>query len=637
MQPLPRFITLVMSIAATAVFIVVTSASASDADTRNTLLGASAAPAINVYGSNSPLGSAFSVTVSATDGTQSQPVPVELIRSSNTTLNFARLAFAGTIKVTVRVPNATNYSMSPRRYGIATQVNTTAQTITFTLSNDDASPSYLNYGQSIRLIVHDHYGTGPKLFLFFDRQVDEPVRDGVTVFDAAQDFGITPGAANSAAAINAAIQSLSDRHLPGSATLYLPAGVFTTGSVMLKSDVTVYLSGKAILMRPSSVAVSGALVVFNGANNAHLRGPGIVNANLWNATEDNIVLMNGASNCSLEDVTLTGTGAWSVYILDSSDIVGANYKIINELTENSDGTDPDHSRRVTLTGVFAHTKDDAFAVKTSPGYSAASDSVTISNAVIWTQKSGLKVGSEVTQAIRNIRFADNQVVMADRGMAVYGNGSGVAGGSVDGVEFVRNTIEKIQNLTQGKLVEFQVQYFANAAPYATVRGLNVTDTFCYSASPNVSTVSGVSGTPIANVAFERFWIDDANLAVSSGQGNVSGYFTVGSNATNVSFANSAQTLAVGDEAVVEFALAAVSPNPARGIAAIEYAVSQETRLELAVIDIAGREVARLAGGMHAPGRYRVVWSAGATVAPGVYFVQLRGDRQIAVRRLVVER
>lgn len=251
-----------------------------------------------------------------------------------------------------------------------------------------------------------------------NRQMDGPVRDGATVFDATQDFCITAGAANNAAAINAAIQSLSDLHLASTATLVFPAGVFATGSVMLKSDVTLYLSGRAVVMRPSSAAVSGALVVFNGVNNAHLRGPGIVNANLWNATEDDIVLMNGASNCSLQDVTLTGTGAWSVHILDSSDIVGANYKIINELTENSDGTDPDHSRRITLTGVFAHTKDDAFAVKTSPGYSATSDSVTVCNAVIRTQKSGLKVGSEVTQAIRNIRFADNQVVMADRGMAV---------------------------------------------------------------------------------------------------------------------------------------------------------------------------------------------------------------------------
>lgn len=606
-------------------------------DTRNTTLSATAAPTINVYGSSSPLGSAFSVSVSASDGSQAQAVPVELLRSSNTTLNFARLAFAGTIKVTVRVPNATNYSMSPRRYAIATQVNTSAQTLTFTLSNDGASPYYLTYGQSIRLIVHDHYGTGAKLFLFFDRQMDGPVRDGVTVFDATQDFGITAGAANNAVAINAAIQSLSDRHLANTATLLFPAGVFATGSVMLKNDVTLYLSGKAVLMRPSSVPVSGALVVFNGVNNAHLRGPGIVNANLWNATEDDIVLINAASNCSLQDVTLTGTGAWSVYILDSSDIVGANYKIINELTENSDGTDPDHSRRVTLTGVFAHTKDDAFAVKTSPGYSAASDSVTVTNAVIWTQKSGLKVGSEVTKAIRNIRFADNQVVMADRGLSVYGNGSGVAGGSVDGVVFANNTIEKIQNLTQGKLVEFQIQYFANAAPYASVRNLNVSDTFCYSTSPNVSTISGVSGTAMTNVAIERFRIDDANLVVNSAQGNVSRYFTMGSNTSNVTFTNDTQPLAVGGQASAEFALAAVSPNPARGAAAIEFAVSREARIGLAVVDITGREVAKLADGSRAPGRYRVVWAGAATAPPGVYFVQLRGDAQSAVRRLVIEK
>jgi hypothetical protein len=78
------------------------------------------APVIEVYGSLSPLGSAFTVTVSALDGTESQNVPVERLRASNTQLNFVRLAFAGTIQVTIRVPDAVAYSISPRRYAIPT-------------------------------------------------------------------------------------------------------------------------------------------------------------------------------------------------------------------------------------------------------------------------------------------------------------------------------------------------------------------------------------------------------------------------------------------------------------------------------------------------------------------------------------
>ena len=72
--------------------------------------------------------------------------------------------------------------------------------------------------------------------------------------------------------------------------------------------------------------------------------------------------------------------------------------------------------------------------------------------------------------------------------------------------------------------------------------------------------------------------------------------------------------------------------------AIEYAVARATRVHLSVLDIAGRELARLADGEQAAGLHQVRWSGaahGGTVAAGIYFVRYEAAGRIFVRRIAL--
>ncbi|MEO0077429.1 MAG: T9SS type A sorting domain-containing protein [candidate division WOR-3 bacterium] len=98
----------------------------------------------------------------------------------------------------------------------------------------------------------------------------------------------------------------------------------------------------------------------------------------------------------------------------------------------------------------------------------------------------------------------------------------------------------------------------------------------------------------------------------------------------------------------------VLPNPARNRMNIEYELAQAGPVELSVLDATGRKVAVLASGVHQPGRYSVRLAVRDSpsarrvqppVSPsetgwqslaGVYFVRLQADRQIVVRKAVVE-
>jgi hypothetical protein len=81
-------------------------------------------------------------------------------------------------------------------------------------------------------------------------------------------------------------------------------------------------------------------------------------------------------------------------------------------------------------------------------------------------------------------------------------------------------------------------------------------------------------------------------------------------------------------------------NPIASAALIRYALPHAGPVRLSVIDVLGREVARLVDRPLTAGAGEVVWSTrnagGSRVAAGVYFVQLRGSDFTAATKVLVE-
>lgn len=85
-------------------------------------------------------------------------------------------------------------------------------------------------------------------------------------------------------------------------------------------------------------------------------------------------------------------------------------------------------------------------------------------------------------------------------------------------------------------------------------------------------------------------------------------------------------------------LSGFSPNPFSAATAITVTLDRPGRLEVALFDIAGREVARLASGNRPAGVYRLQWNAtdraGHRVPAGSYFLRASLDERVAARRVV---
>ncbi len=101
-----------------------------------------------------------------------------------------------------------------------------------------------------------------------------------------------------------------------------------------------------------------------------------------------------------------------------------------------------------------------------------------------------------------------------------------------------------------------------------------------------------------------------------------------------------QITGTAGQAITEFAISRIAPNPSRGQTTVEFTVPRSANVKVAVLDVQGREVVTLANGQHAPGRYQLSWSGeahGRRAASGLYFVRIQAPGVQLTRRVIISR
>ena len=94
---------------------------------------------------------------------------------------------------------------------------------------------------------------------------------------------------------------------------------------------------------------------------------------------------------------------------------------------------------------------------------------------------------------------------------------------------------------------------------------------------------------------------------------------------------------VADPAPTALALAAPYPNPAHATSRVAFTLPQSQRVQVAVLDLAGRVVATLADAAMGAGRHELAWDGrigGRLAPPGLYHIELWAGARRLVRPLV---
>ncbi|MFB3826196.1 MAG: glycoside hydrolase family 28 protein [Bryobacteraceae bacterium] len=256
-------------------------------------------------------------------------------------------------------------------------------------------------------------------------------------------------------AINRAIDVC---HGSGGGVVYAGPGTYLAGTVVLKSNVTLYLEAGATLLGSRNIgdyskspgppekgdANQKHLVFAGDAENVGLAGPGRIDGQgpaFWQpsgrkapppeeswrdvATYDwkpldrasPMVEFAGCRHVRIEDVRLENASGWTLRPVNCDNVVIRGITIRNPVTgPNTDGIDPTGCRNVFISGCLIDTGDDAICLKSENPYGESvrvTKNITITNCVLTCCCNGLKFGTASRGGFENVTFT-NSVIFNER-------------------------------------------------------------------------------------------------------------------------------------------------------------------------------------------------------------------------------
>jgi len=389
---------------------------------------------------------AYKVTV---DG---QPVFVHRLPTYNQFqwMDHASFAMSGKVHVTitslVNQRNIVTCSIRPLAYNIHPQIS--GNTISFDLDR----PRYL-----VIFFNEEPTFQSPGLLLFAEppeKNAPKPGDPGVVnILDYKVD---NTGKTLETEKINRAIGEISAR--PGGGVLFFPAGVYLSGTVVMQSNVRLYLDMGALIRgsrrsadyaSPPALAgtrpLNRAFFVFNHVENAGLTGPGAIDMEgypwLWHdfqpdmgdgkaRTAEGLVsdphgpgikgyIVNNCRNITFEGLLLLRSAYWTVTVSDTENFTAKNIKIVNRKQQyHDDAFDlTGNTKHVLIQDSFAMTMDDTFAFY--GGKRSTLEDVTVKGFVNYTYTSAIAIGYGGAPNIEHLRLEDVHFVTNQNKFAVW--------------------------------------------------------------------------------------------------------------------------------------------------------------------------------------------------------------------------
>lgn len=288
-----------------------------------------------------------------------------------------------------------------------------------------------------------------------------PAAGGLNV----RDFGAKgDGAAKDTAAIQKAIDAAEKQ---GGGTVVLPPGKYLSGTIHLKSYVTLYLdNGATLLGSPDnadfdpyetlpfkSVSDSETTYFHYGlvtAENVHhiaIIGQGIIDGNRTRRGGPKTVAIKLCQYVTIRGITVQNSPNYSISFWGSDyiDIDG-----VTVLNSYADGIDPDACRYVRIANCYIDSHDDAICPKASPSMGMDTrrnvEHLVVTNCVTRTDCNNFKFGTESSWDLKDVAVSNLTMMPREKGRRPLSGISleAVDGANIDGVVFSNISMVGIQ-------------------------------------------------------------------------------------------------------------------------------------------------------------------------------------------------
>ncbi len=231
------------------------------------------------------------------------------------------------------------------------------------------------------------------------------------------EFGAKPdGFTDNTTIIQKAIDQCS---ASGGGTIYFPQGIFMSGTVFLKDNVSIYLAKSSVLkgiaidsLYPVTASGKKGFVRIDNVSNVTISGEGTIDG-----SGDNVIFQKGddailrpflleclgSKNIVVKDVRLQNSAFWTFHIFESDGVRVDGVNIYSHSNFNNDGIDID-AKNVIISNCLIDTDDDALCFK-SEGKQLC-ENVVVTNCIFASNCNFIKFGTASYSGFKNISISN---------------------------------------------------------------------------------------------------------------------------------------------------------------------------------------------------------------------------------------
>ena len=325
------------------------------------------------------------------------------------------------------------------------------------------------------------------------------------------DFGaVADGVTNNAPAIQAAI----DKATKVGGRVIIPAGHFLSGTIVLKSNIDFHLDAGAVIIgslnqedildfaslfeddNKDTGWDGGCFLFAYHEENITISGEGCIYGQGYRVFYDDdadhgahqcplnvrafrprTTFLEDVKNLTIKDITFRDAAFWTLHMAGCQHVIVKDIRILNDVRgANNDGIDPDCCKDVLITGCIVETGDDAIVVKSTKPMAekyGSCENIVISNCILSSRDSALKIGTETHGDIRNVLLSNCIIKDCSRGIGIWARD----GATIEDIH-ISNISGSVLKYADGDRTEGPAMWWGNGEPIfvnATYRNKQTTN------------------------------------------------------------------------------------------------------------------------------------------------------------------
>lgn len=323
----------------------------------------------------------------------------------------------------------------------------------------------------------------------------------------------------------------------GGGTVYFPAGTYLSGTLSLKSHVTLHLDNGATLKGSANPKhypprqpivesytnryVNQALIAGENLEHVGLSGGGTIDGNggafRWKEYRDRpyAIRFVKCKDVTIEGLTLRASAMWMQHYLACDRVRIRGLRVFNHVSYNNDGLDVDACHDVSVSDCVIDSDDDAIVLKST--LDRACENVTVTNCVLSSHANAFKLGTESNGGFKNIAFSNSVILSPRFSQSIYGmqrGGTGIAlemvdGGQLENVVITNVTIAGVNVAIFLRLGDRGRPFVENGAklPVGSFRNVSISNVIASRTGRVGCSITGLPGSNVENVTLANVSVE----------------------------------------------------------------------------------------------------------------------------------